>query len=67
MKKVTALLVMLFLLSIQVQTIEPAVTDCYDACSTGCVQRDTRLMQRCDRKCAIKCEPSALVEEVGRG
>ncbi|PON83898.1 hypothetical protein TorRG33x02_203380 [Trema orientale] len=37
--------------------------DCYDACSTACVQPNTRLMQRCDRKCQIKCGPDSTVKE----
>ncbi|KAF7848984.1 hypothetical protein BT93_L1366 [Corymbia citriodora subsp. variegata] len=37
--------------------------DCYDACSTGCVQPNARLMARCDRKCQIKCEPDLSVAE----
>ncbi|KAI6678647.1 hypothetical protein NL676_039443 [Syzygium grande] len=37
--------------------VESAAADCYDACSTACVQPDARLMARCDRKCQIKCEP----------
>ncbi|CAG7864602.1 unnamed protein product [Brassica rapa] len=32
--------------------------DCYDGCSTGCVQRDSRKMARCDRKCSIRCGPA---------
>ncbi|ONI13841.1 hypothetical protein PRUPE_4G249100 [Prunus persica] len=39
-----------------------AGVDCYDACNTGCVQSNTRLYQRCDRKCKIRCGPDSEVE-----
>ncbi|XP_010260946.1 PREDICTED: uncharacterized protein LOC104599900 isoform X2 [Nelumbo nucifera] len=56
MKKVAAVLLVLFLVSSQMVSIEGDAFDCYDACSTGCVNRDVRTMLRCDRKCAIKCD-----------
>ncbi|ESQ34198.1 hypothetical protein EUTSA_v10009240mg [Eutrema salsugineum] len=36
--------------------------DCYDGCSTACVQRDSRKTARCDRKCSIRCGPDAKRE-----
>ncbi|XXG52915.1 hypothetical protein AAC387_Pa03g1112 [Persea americana] len=64
-EKMAAALLLLLLLSCQMEMVEPGPADCYDACSTGCVQRDARLMARCDRKCQIKCGPDGNV--AGRG
>ncbi|KAL5721180.1 hypothetical protein ACHQM5_013772 [Ranunculus cassubicifolius] len=59
MTKVFALLLIsLFLLSSQMETAQSQGIDCYDSCSTACVQPDTRLMTRCDRKCQIRCGPN---------
>ncbi|KAB2036057.1 hypothetical protein ERO13_D04G171400v2 [Gossypium hirsutum] len=62
MKKMMIIAVLIFcVLSSQMENVAPQV-DCYDACSTGCVQSNTRLMQRCDRKCQIRCSPDSKVE-----
>ncbi|PIA34567.1 hypothetical protein AQUCO_03700094v1 [Aquilegia coerulea] len=57
MKKIVVLMVILFLFSSHIETVKPDAADCYDGCSTACVQRDTRKMQRCDIKCSIRCAP----------
>ncbi|KAA3463311.1 Tubby-like F-box protein 8 [Gossypium australe] len=60
MKKMMIIAVLIFcVLSSQMEIVAPQV-DCYDACSTGCVQSNTRLMQRCDRKCQIRCSPGTV-------
>ncbi|KAE9595095.1 hypothetical protein Lal_00041291 [Lupinus albus] len=64
MKKIgVAIIMLLFVICSQMETVNSDASDCLDACSTACVQRDTRLMQRCDRKCQIKCGPDSKVEE----
>ncbi|GAA0150029.1 hypothetical protein LIER_09056 [Lithospermum erythrorhizon] len=45
------------------QSISSDAFDCYDACSTGCVNPDTRLMARCDRKCSIRCSADLKTSE----
>ncbi|KAL5854913.1 hypothetical protein ACOSQ4_004715 [Xanthoceras sorbifolium] len=45
------------------EIVDSSAADCNDACSTACVQPDSRLMQRCDRKCQIKCDPASQVQE----
>ncbi len=62
MKKIVVAVMLLFLIFSQMESVEPSAADCYDACSTACVQRDTRLMQRCDRKCQIRCGPDSSIE-----
>lgn len=63
MKKIGFLLVLVvFVISVNLEYVEPQGVNCYDSCSTGCVQRDTRLMLRCDRKCSIRCSPDVKVE-----
>ncbi|KAF6157272.1 hypothetical protein GIB67_000788 [Kingdonia uniflora] len=61
MKKITcALMLVLLLVSFQMNTVESAASDCLDACQTGCAVsyiRDPKRMSRCDRKCTIKCKP----------
>ncbi|KAK7328226.1 hypothetical protein VNO77_22328 [Canavalia gladiata] len=63
MKNVVAAMMLLLLISSQMVCVQPAADDCIDACSTGCVQRDSRLTARCDRKCIIKCGPDSAVKE----
>ncbi|XWS55193.1 hypothetical protein CRYUN_Cryun10bG0153600 [Craigia yunnanensis] len=62
MKKMIVVVLIFCIFSSQMGNVEPQGVDCYDACSTGCVQSNTRLMQRCDRKCQIKCGPDSKVE-----
>ncbi|KAK9278462.1 hypothetical protein L1049_028027 [Liquidambar formosana] len=57
MKKIAVIVLVLCVLSSHMECVEPSVFDCMDACSTGCVQSNTRLMQRCEGKCRIKCDP----------
>ncbi|KAM0977247.1 hypothetical protein FF1_020105 [Malus domestica] len=64
MKNVVVVLVLCVIFSgMENAVVDSAAVDCYDACSTGCVQRDTRLMARCDRKCQIRCGPDSQVEQ----
>ncbi|KAK2664039.1 hypothetical protein Ddye_002613 [Dipteronia dyeriana] len=58
-KMMVAVTIVLLLMSSQMDTVHSDAFDCLDACQTGCVQPDTRLMQRCDRKCQIKCDSLA--------
>ncbi|CAA6660535.1 unnamed protein product [Spirodela intermedia] len=64
MKKTpAAMLVLLLLVGCLVEEINCDAFDCYDACTTGCVAsyiNHPRLMQRCERKCAIQCSPGGL-------
>ncbi|GMG98366.1 hypothetical protein Nepgr_000206 [Nepenthes gracilis] len=64
MKKTTtttifALVILLCVLSLHIDTAEAIEYDCYDACTTACVSLDPRVVARCDRKCSIKCGPPA--------
>jgi hypothetical protein len=58
---VAALLIMMALCSSLNMVAEAQLGpgDCYDGCSTACVQRDPRKTSRCDRKCSIRCGPDA--------
>lgn len=68
MKRMRAMAVVLILclMASQLEGIQCSAADCYDACSTACVQANTRLMQRCERKCQIRCDPASLVGNVQR-
>ncbi|CAB4267550.1 unnamed protein product [Prunus armeniaca] len=59
-KMAVALLVLCAVFSCMEKVVDSAGVDCYDACNTGCVQSNTRLYQRCDRKCRIKCGPGKI-------
>lgn len=54
---VAALLLALFVLSSNIKPAESGPEDCIDACFTGCVNINTRVMQRCEGKCRIRCGP----------
>ncbi|KAI3770282.1 hypothetical protein L6452_01409 [Arctium lappa] len=60
-KTMIAVLLLLIVSSNELTRVESQGVGCYDSCSTGCVNRDTRLMQRCDRKCQIRCSPDRSV------
>ncbi|KAI3448292.1 hypothetical protein Pfo_004957 [Paulownia fortunei] len=53
-KMVIVMSMVLLIISANMEGVKSDAFDCYDACSTGCVNPDTRLMLRCDRKCQIK-------------
>nr|KYP63130.1 Tubby-like F-box protein 8 [Cajanus cajan] len=57
MKKMVAAIMLLLVISSQMESVEPDATDCIDGCTTACVQRDSRLQARCEGKCKIKCGP----------
>ncbi|AEE30598.1 thionin-like protein [Arabidopsis thaliana] len=61
---VAALLIMMALCSSLNMVAEAQLGpgDCYDGCSTACVQRDPRKTSRCDRKCSIRCGPGKHYE-----
>ncbi|KAK7302474.1 hypothetical protein RJT34_13364 [Clitoria ternatea] len=63
MKMVVAGMMVLLVISSQMDSVESDASDCLDACSTACVQRDARLQARCDRKCTIRCGPDSTVKE----
>ncbi|XP_059651116.1 SKP1-like protein 1A [Cornus florida] len=57
-KKIMVIAVVQVLISSwSMEIAESSAFDCYEDCSTGCVQSDTRLVQHCDRKCQIECNP----------
>ncbi|PIN03497.1 hypothetical protein CDL12_23978 [Handroanthus impetiginosus] len=56
-KMVVMMSMILLIISANMDGVKADAFDCYDACSTACVNPDTRLMARCDRKCQIKCGP----------
>ncbi|KAL0548952.1 hypothetical protein IC582_013430 [Cucumis melo] len=58
-----AILCLLLLSAEAVVTVSADAADCIDACFTACVQKDTRVMQRCEGKCRIKCGPDNKVDE----
>ncbi|KAI3752797.1 hypothetical protein L2E82_24834 [Cichorium intybus] len=72
-----ALVVLLIMSSNGLTLVESQGVDCLDSCSTGCVNRDNslnytyqfaqifsaRLMQRCERKCQIRCSPDRSVDD----
>ncbi|KAJ4847381.1 hypothetical protein Tsubulata_018021 [Turnera subulata] len=55
MKKMMVAVLIVSLVFSQLESAQADAFDCYDACTTGCVQPDTRLMARCERKCGIRC------------
>jgi hypothetical protein len=65
MKKMVVGVMLLFLILSQMDTVVPDASDCLDGCQTGCVQRDSRLTARCERKCQIRCGPDSMVEKEG--
>ncbi|KAG2705213.1 hypothetical protein I3843_05G038900 [Carya illinoinensis] len=67
MKKIVVAMLVLCVFISHMDVVEPSAFDCYDACSTGCVQSNTRLMARCDRKCQIKCSPDSSTEAANLG
>ncbi|EXB97302.1 hypothetical protein L484_024163 [Morus notabilis] len=63
MKK-TGIAVFVLLLALSYSEMATAgPEDCIDACYTGCVQGNTRLMQRCEGKCRIRCGPDSEVKQ----
>ncbi|KAJ0080936.1 hypothetical protein Patl1_11980 [Pistacia atlantica] len=66
MKKIIVVVMIIVFIFSHFETVQPSAADCYDACSTACVQKDSRLMQRCDRKCQIKCDPDSSTVKTGR-
>lgn len=44
MKKTVVAVMLLFLISSQMESVEPDASDCMDACSTACVQRDSSVI-----------------------
>lgn len=42
MQKIAVAMMLLFLVFSQMDSVEPSAADCLDACSTGCVQRDSK-------------------------
>ncbi|WJX26266.1 hypothetical protein P8452_15212 [Trifolium repens] len=63
MKKMVVGVMLLFLIFSQMDTVLSDASDCLDGCQTGCVQRDSRLTARCERKCQIRCGPDSMVEK----
>ncbi|XP_038683563.1 uncharacterized protein LOC119983895 [Tripterygium wilfordii] len=63
MKKVMVAVLIVCTISSNLETAEASVYDCMDACTTACVQPNTRLMQRCERKCDIRCNQDLKTEE----
>ncbi|KAJ8754969.1 hypothetical protein K2173_015481 [Erythroxylum novogranatense] len=61
----------LFLLSILIFShFDSAVadaSDCYDGCTTACVQPNWRLQRRCEIKCGIRCGRAGFGIEDGIG
>ncbi|KAJ6869457.1 hypothetical protein NC651_034255 [Populus alba x Populus x berolinensis] len=45
------------------ENVASDASDCDDACTTGCVQSNTRLLLRCNIKCGIRCGPDSEVED----
>ncbi|WCJ28103.1 hypothetical protein M5689_009812 [Euphorbia peplus] len=56
MEKKIASILIVFLIFASMETVKPDAFDCYDGCITACVQPNTRLMQRCELKCGIRCD-----------
>ncbi|TKY71296.1 hypothetical protein E2542_SST00026 [Spatholobus suberectus] len=42
MKKMVAAMMLLLLISTQMESVKPDAADCIDGCTTGCVQRDCK-------------------------
>ncbi|KAL1336301.1 hypothetical protein HN51_030688 [Arachis hypogaea] len=62
--KMGAVVMLLFIICSQMESVQSDAFDCLDACQTACVSPgDLRLQQRCERKCQIKCGPDSTVEE----
>ncbi|KAM3690867.1 hypothetical protein ACJW30_09G153000 [Castanea mollissima] len=64
MKKIIVVVMVLCVILSHMDSAEAQSPDCYDQCSTACVQSDTRLMQRCDRKCQIRCGPDSDIDVI---
>ncbi|AES63364.1 hypothetical protein MtrunA17_Chr2g0278531 [Medicago truncatula] len=63
MKKTVFAMMVLFVIFSQMDSVVPDAFDCLDGCQTGCVQRDSRLTARCERKCSIRCGPDSMFEK----
>ncbi|KAL5731320.1 hypothetical protein ACHQM5_004060 [Ranunculus cassubicifolius] len=69
----SVLLLVLFLLSSQMETTHSQQYSCVDLCQTGCVARylpDAKKVSRCERKCSIDCNRKGkgpAAKDVGRG
>ncbi|KAG5000573.1 hypothetical protein JHK87_021645 [Glycine soja] len=63
MKNMVAAMMLFLLISTQMKSVEPDAADCLDGCSTACVQSDSRLQARCERKCSIRCGPDSTIKE----
>ncbi|XP_024925611.2 uncharacterized protein LOC112490254 [Ziziphus jujuba] len=66
LKKIAFAVLVMCLMFCRIESVAAASVaeaSCYDQCSTGCVQSNTRKMQRCDRKCQIKCGPDSEVDK----
>ncbi|CAK7339008.1 unnamed protein product [Dovyalis caffra] len=62
MKKIIVAVLIVSMILSHFESVESGPGDCLDACQTACVQPNTRLMQRCDRKCQIRCDPDPKVD-----
>ncbi|KAJ6761115.1 PLANT THIONIN FAMILY PROTEIN [Salix purpurea] len=63
MKKILVAVFIVSMIASHFENVASDASDCLDACTTGCVQRNTRLMQRCEIKCGIRCGPNSEVED----
>ncbi|KAL1188224.1 hypothetical protein V5N11_025440 [Cardamine amara subsp. amara] len=55
---VTALLILVALsssLNMLAEAQQLGPEDCWDACATGCVQRDAKKTSQCEHKCSVRC------------
>ena len=63
MKKILVAVLIVSMIASHFENVASDAFDCYDACTTGCVQQNTRLMRRCETKCGIKCGQNSEVED----
>ncbi|KAJ6970975.1 hypothetical protein NC653_035292 [Populus alba x Populus x berolinensis] len=63
MRKILVAVLIVSMVASHFENVASDASDCDDACTTGCVQSNTRLMRRCDIKCGIRCGPDSEVED----
>ncbi|KAG8364094.1 hypothetical protein BUALT_Bualt19G0090900 [Buddleja alternifolia] len=63
-KMVIVMTMIIFIITANMNGVKSDASDCYDGCSTACVNPDPRLTSRCDRKCQIRCSPGIVPQYI---
>ncbi|XP_009778026.1 uncharacterized protein LOC107789026 isoform X2 [Nicotiana tabacum] len=55
-------MLLIILLSANMETVDAQGVNCYDSCETACVGLPQREYLRCARKCQIRCGPGGKID-----